>query len=162
MHKIEQFAEHSLQISVHLCGKAAREAMRTCTLPPQTRFAHRVQVNLRDQQYTSEGLAKLGAQRPTIQQTRDTGNWPSTPDGVFPLLDCSGGRGIEIREYPSNTINKLVGYAGGLNPNNVRSFVELLGDHPQDYWIDMETGVRKDDWFDLNLCEQVCKQVYDR
>jgi hypothetical protein len=28
------------------------------------------------------------------------------------------------------------------------------------YWIDMETKVRTNEWFDLGLCRRVCEAVY--
>lgn len=160
MHKIVQFVEQGLSVAVHLCGAVAREAMTTVSYPMQTEFANRVQVNLLDKHYVSTGLIALGQLKTTIQQSRNTKQWPDTPDGVYSLLDCSGGRGTEIKEYPATPPNKLVGYAGGFRPGNVKSFVDSLHHHKHGYWIDMETGVRTDDWFDLDKCRQVCEEVY--
>jgi len=65
------------------------------------------------------------------------------------------GNGAAIT-YPG----RMVGYSGGIGPENVASVIErIAADGP--YWIDMESKVRTDDWFDLSLCREVCEIVYD-
>jgi len=75
------------------------------------------------------------------------------------LLDDSGGRGrrgtLRFADAP------VVGYAGGIGPENVTEVLTeiLAAENVRDFWIDMETGVRTDDWFDLDKVEAVCAQV---
>lgn len=57
-----------------------------------------------------------------------------------------------------------VGYAGGFNPDNVAEKLSFLMENSQvgDFWIDMESGVRTDDWFDTDKVRRVlriCKEV---
>jgi phosphoribosylanthranilate isomerase len=52
-----------------------------------------------------------------------------------------------------------VGYAGGLGPDNVEAAVGVIGAEST-YWIDMESRIREDDRFSLNLVEKVCVAVY--
>ena len=57
-----------------------------------------------------------------------------------------------------------VGYAGGFNPENVADKLHYLltNDEVGDFWIDMESGVRTDDWFDLDKVRRVlaiCNEV---
>lgn len=66
---------------------------------------------------------------------------------VVGLFDGSGGRGVLAKEWRSplvNASNILVGYAGGLNPDNLAEEIGKIrlvaGDNP--IWLDMETGVR--------------------
>ena len=160
MSQLPHYADAGMRTAVHLCGRAARGAMKYHSYPPVCSPASRVQVNLVSRDYTWEGLAALGGIKPTIQQTRDTAKWPLTPLDVAPLLDCSGGRGTEIASYPEHTPAQLVGYAGGFRPGNVRPFLDGLHEHPHGFWIDMETGVRTDDWFDVAKCRAVCEEVY--
>lgn len=129
--------------------------MVTRELPFVCQWADRVQINLRSNQYDWDALEALAKTMPVIQQTRDTKEWPLTPRGVSPLFDCSGGRGTEIPDYPKAAPDQLIGYAGGFRPGNVRPFIEGLHHHPHDYWIDMETGVRTNDWFDVDKCREV-------
>ena len=81
------------------------------------------------------------------------------------LLDASGGRGIDtpirVLDHPGHK----VGYAGGFTPDNAGDKLSyLLEQDKNDFWIDMETGVRTDGWFDLNKVVkvlQICKLVLD-
>ena len=54
--------------------------------------------------------------------------------------------------------------AGGFNPENVADKLRYLltNDEVGDFWIDMESGVRTDDWFDLDKVRRVlaiCNEV---
>ena len=53
------------------------------------------------------------------------------------------------------------GYAGGIGPGNVYDKAKelFLNENVEDFWVDMESGVRTDDWFDLNKAEKVIQQV---
>jgi hypothetical protein len=56
------------------------------------------------------------------------------------------------------------GYADGLNPDNIGVALPAIAacvPEGQPYWIDMESGVRTDDRFDLDKCELVLMQVFD-
>jgi phosphoribosylanthranilate isomerase len=84
-------------------------------------------------------------------------------DTISALLDSSGGRGIDtpLKVRPSSG---KVGYAGGFNPDNVGEKLSFLLQNVRmgEFWIDMESGVRTDDWFDTNKVRQVlaiCKEV---
>lgn len=80
------------------------------------------------------------------------------------LIDPSGGNGIET-DYETEIIPKRcsvrTGYAGGINPANAaRKFLQLKNSGLcRDFWIDMESGVRTYDWFDLGKVEAVLKQI---
>ena len=79
-----------------------------------------------------------------------------TPHVAY-LIDGSGGRGIDkpIEIYDNPDIH--VGYAGGINPENVGAKLSQLLEHRSygSFWIDMESGVRTDDWLDLDKVERV-------
>ncbi len=87
--------------------------------------------------------------------------------GYSMLLDASGGRGIDTPIEILKT-NVKVGYAGGINPDNVADKLEYLFENiPGDFWIDMESGVRTDDWFDLDkvikvleICQPIINKHY--
>ena len=49
-----------------------------------------------------------------------------------------------------------------MNANNIlekKEEIDILSDY--DYWLDMESGVRTDDWFDLDKVEAICKLLFD-
>lgn len=82
-----------------------------------------------------------------------------TNSGAFPLFDCSGGRGQLSEVWPKPVDGILCGYAGGLSPKNLEDQLKKIEDVVGDatIWIDMESGVRKGDCFDIGLCELVCE-----
>ncbi len=75
------------------------------------------------------------------------------------LLDASGGRGVDtpINVLPNAGKAFKVGYAGGITPDNVADKLSYLMENENvgDFWIDMETGVRTNDWFDLEKVSRV-------
>jgi phosphoribosylanthranilate isomerase len=78
------------------------------------------------------------------------------------LYDRSGGRGTEIQEIES-PFKSYTGYAGGINCDNVKDICEMITSHKSEstVWIDLESGVRTDDKFDLNKVEtilEICDQ----
>lgn len=80
---------------------------------------------------------------------------------VYPFLDASGGRGVEGRNWNLDTnVNNLKGFAGGINKDNVKTILDeinkSIGDG-ENFWIDMESGVRSNDILDLTLVEDVLK-----
>lgn len=79
---------------------------------------------------------------------------------VHVLFDQSGGLGRVPGDWekavPYNSTS-FFGYAGGLGPGTLPSQIDAIsaaaGNHP--YWIDMESGIRTDDWFDAKKAKRV-------
>ncbi len=73
------------------------------------------------------------------------------------LYDDSAGRGISPDSWEPPLPNHFCGYAGGLNPANVAQQIEIIAKVAPGYttWIDMETGVRTDDKFDMAKVRRV-------
>ncbi len=83
------------------------------------------------------------------------------------LFDRSGGRGVVAERLPvHNRLLELAGFAGGIGPDNVMDVIRQINAASSPvlgpYWIDMESGVRTDDRFDLGKVESVLEQVYGR
>jgi hypothetical protein len=141
--------------SIHLCGRAARDFSETARLPKElTALKNRIdrlQVN------GVSGFSFIGRFGP-IDLILQCSQFDDLTYH-FQLFDISGGRGIVPEEIPQAPENKLVGFAGGMGPDTVESYLNRINRlHP--YWIDMETKVRTNGWFDLDLVEQVCLKVY--
>lgn len=151
-----------LRLAAHLCGKYAQDIMNgdfTRDTLPLGPFA-RIQVNHVNPDPKRLRRIAIDGQ-PIIAQWRDSDSFPTEYEGVQWLYDPSGGRGISPNAWPRNNGDHIVGYAGGLNALNVSHINQQVGAlSPAGYWLDMETGVRTDDWFDLNLVERVCAAVY--
>ncbi|WP_435641451.1 hypothetical protein [Micavibrio aeruginosavorus] len=95
-----------------------------------------------------------------IQYTKDKA-------GLLPLLadvpnhavlfDESAGRGISPDSWDAPLAGHFCGYAGGMNPDNVQNNIDMIQKVANGHttWIDMETGVRTDDHFDLSKVRRV-------
>lgn len=156
----DEAAARGLPLSMHLCGARAAEANEGVS-PSSFAGFNRIQVNRAAGQYDLAALGRLAGnvQRPIIVQHRAS-LFPESVQGVQWLQDNSGGKGRLASYWAKPFVaDQLVGYAGGLNPDNVADAVQHMP--AKNFWIDMETGVRTDDWLDLDKCEAVCKAVYD-
>jgi hypothetical protein len=74
------------------------------------------------------------------------------------LFDGSGGRGILPDKWPNQLKNIPCGYAGGLSPDNITEQLPLITEAAgarRRTWVDMETGVRTEERFDLNKVRAV-------
>lgn len=156
--------------AVHLCGRVAREMLeRVATRPvsvsiPGTisqmiNLADRVQVNVPEnfwsvdgpERYRSAATAAYALGRPVILQSRDLERWPEV-EHFWPrssrmvpfLFDRSAGEGVEIIGYPDPPPGRLVGYAGGIGPDDAAELVAKLASYPgARFWIDMESRIRE-------------------
>lgn len=78
------------------------------------------------------------------------------------LFDNSCGLGIYNSNdiIPYNITNKY-GFAGGINPENIGEILDIIKSSikSKDIWIDMETGIRTNNSFDINKCTE-CVKIY--
>ena len=160
---------HAIGTALHLCGRLARSVAvghHEEALALSTGFG-RVQINLLPGARRSAApqlqafQQKLG--RPVILQHDDF--WESRPglglDGLEYLFDRSGGTGTElIGLWPSPIQGIRVGYAGGIGPDTIGKALAFAKRYARDrIWLDMESRIRTDDWFDINLAGAVCDAV---
>jgi hypothetical protein len=82
------------------------------------------------------------------------------------LLDSSLGKGISPESFfiPSELINTdfPLGFAGNLNPDNIKAVhneVKLL-QRPK-YWLDLESGSRTNNEFDMQKATYLCNEVFN-
>ena len=176
-----RLAQH---LSLHVCGSAAHDAavgrwdLIDKLVWMNIDLFNRIQLNISNRKDNPEALERLPkvVEQEVIIQTRDVLN-TSIYDATIEkfkkkdrfgrtfsmLLDASGGQGIDTPLKILQSEDK-VGYAGGFNPDNVAGKLEYLLKNVKKgtFWIDMESGVRTDDWFDtakvrrvLAICEEV-------
>lgn len=153
-----------LNLSLHVCGDLSEEISNTGNSKTIENIFNlikfkRMQINIgnnANKKNIFDFSRKIKVN--TILQTRE--EFPS--DRRFEwLYDCSGGKGVEPNKWANHPGDGwFVGYAGGLNPKNVAAIVSNLHRSEQDYWIDMETGIRTDDEFDITKCKEVCRSIY--
>lgn len=156
--------------AVHLCGELSRRALSGCqrirgwlhTFARPAYSVPRVQLN-GFSRYKLPMLA-LAEQMPGWEFILQTGDLlaelhaldlEKLHPNVMHLLDASGGRG-EVAVWAERP-EKRLGYAGGIGPDNVVQQIEHLLSYSteQAFWIDMESGVRTDDRFDLDKVRRV-------
>lgn len=180
LRRIHQLSELDIPKSVHLCGILARNtaaqslnsAIMALTVCPN---ALRLQINLgkalanyKDiQEYITTAAWRLDVQviiqsydftLPNLQaKYLNPKPLESNEDiGVAYLHDASGGRGI-VGPFQKPVNGDFVGFAGGIDAENVAAKlaeIEAL-DFPNPFWIDMESGVRTDDYLDLSKVRRV-------
>ena len=74
------------------------------------------------------------------------------------LFDASAGTGALPETWPHPIKNYRCGYAGGISPDNLeKTLSDLTAILPDNYetWIDMESGIRTDDRFDLDKANNI-------
>jgi len=93
----------------------------------------------------------------------------NVPSNVQFLFDSSGGNGLydDAIFYTEPILDYYTGYAGGINCENVESICKIITDHkpttlayhPNNTtcWIDLESGVRTNNEFDLEKVETILK-----
>ena len=162
--------DRGLNLSVHLCGRLAREAVNG-NMEPFCNWAkgnaylfYRCQLNISKNKNNPEKFIYYGQDinsyfdEVILQQSgvADCQLYMNSKGNghVSVLLDASGGNGIDT---PINILDSYkVGYAGGITPDNVSDKLKyLLANVNGQFWIDMESGVRTDDWFDLDKVRKV-------
>lgn len=173
MDTIRSLRHHPLNLSLHLCGRLARKAVHgdfsevETLLGEDVSLFRRVQLNVVGYDGTPEriGFPNPSWAREVIIQQRSASDcrlFLDSPrrEGLTVLLDASGGRGVQGTTTVLPGCPK-VGYAGGINHRNVYGILSALLASPEvnDFWIDMESGVRTRDRFDPGLVEAVLSEI---
>jgi len=180
---IDSLDYRNFNLSVHLCGNLAREAVRG-NIDPFRKWAHgfgylfkRCQLNISNYKTNPESFKYSGEIvtyfDEVILQQNSVDNCSlylasENTEHITVLFDSSGGKGIDtpikILESP-----RKIGYAGGINSENVGDKLSSIfkNENVNEFWIDMESGIRTNDWFDiekvvkvLENCESIIKK-YD-
>lgn len=170
-HELE---DRGLNLACHVCGSLAKECLTegfdglNKYLGGKLNIFNRVQLNVSDMREIPPSFnlyLDYGPDEVIIQQHPDK---PLIVDrlanytvNVSVLFDASGGRGLETGFKPVRLPKFRTGYAGGINPTNAAErFFELTeSDILDDFWIDMESGVRTDDWFDISKVKAVLESI---
>jgi hypothetical protein len=146
-------------LAYHLCGSIVREAMDEAYIAwPVRGLASsylRLQLNgyqpgsitpaleaLRDQPL--EMILQCGSESALPHVARDARILSS-----HVLFGLSGGTGSVPSHWPVTPAGTSLGFAGGIGPDNVVDVLNDIGPREAPFWIDMESGVRTNDRFDL-------------
>ncbi len=161
-----------LTLSAHLCGQFVTSAMRGKFI--ELEQFQRIQLNFHKKRL-QEALTCQPLEEAIKASKKDVifgGNFKNVEvcatdlmPNIQILYDGSGGHGILSEEWEIPAEGMDVGYAGGLNPDNLEEQLakieEVVGE--RHVWVDMESGVRTDDVFDLNKvrrCLEICSKYF--
>jgi len=161
------FTKANLNLALHICGSAAHDA--ACEDWSEIhylswgeyRWFRRIQLNIAGRRDNPEYAQPSPWDNEIIIQQKDINNldffyetqesWPKwCKEKLSVLLDASGGQGKDT-ELKILDADWKVGYAGGFNQGNVGDKLSFL-----------ESGVRTDDWFDVDKVVKVleiCNQI---
>lgn len=169
------FTESFAPMAGHLCGQWARDAADGMFLwaiehSHMFKMFDRIQFNLKpvDRGQMSRRCVRLSQAYPSkgfIVQAEDFDQARYSDDPGLPalLLDQSGGRGVELTDFPLPIVGRYCGYAGGFGPDNLDAALKRLTALPGDarFWVDMESNVRTGDWLDLDKV-RACLEIAAR
>lgn len=167
------YQEKLPQTALHLCGSAInRFAEKNSELLKEIEQFKRVQINLKPQWATPEltqdlvKVVELFPQIEFITQYNEANKdyfkyWTEVKNHAY-LFDGSLGKGVSPEQWQAPILGKRCGYAGGLNPDNLQQEMNKIAQvtKGQTIWIDMETGLRTKDEFDLIKVEKVLKLTH--
>jgi len=162
-------ALEDVPLAIHMCGEAARATLaghgRYCCLPTGCRVQLNGYTTRNCEPDALRGMAERLEFTAFILQCRALADLESAADDAGAigergavLFDVSGGTGLAPARWPTVPTGCRLGYAGGITPENVAGVLAELyriNEPRVDWWIDMESGVRTDDKFDVAKVERV-------
>lgn len=171
--------------AIHLCGKDVfdtilSEDFETSSLFEELKKTERIQINInaRKNIFSHADIQHIYTKllnhdfRLILQYHERSKEWilpyitQKNLENVHILLDSSLGKGVtpDTFEVPIElkNLNYPIGFAGGLNPDNIRKvYHQVKPLNLLRYWLDLESGARTDNLFDINKAYQLCQTIFD-
>lgn len=171
--------------AIHLCGKDVFDTILSADFATSSVFqelkkTERIQINInaRKDIFSHEDIQQIytillqHGFTLILQYHERSKDWilpyitPKHLDNVHILLDASLGKGVtpDTFEVPEElkALNYPIGFAGGLNPENIgRVYAQVKPLHLTRYWLDLESGARTDNLFDMYKAYQLSKTVFN-
>ena len=171
---ILELKDKGLNLALHLCGKWSRQILTDGVTSLKYDFFDRYQLNFNFSYgkfdfINYKNLIEAHPDKKFILQYNVSNHAAITKiisylntSNTNILYDSSGGRGTQIHDIKSPFENIYTGYSGGLNVENIDEICYKIFNHHDEttkVWIDMETGVRTNDEFDLDKVYKVLQRV---
>jgi len=149
--------------ALHICGKPAQRKLLAGELDVSS--FQRIQVNGAVKVPDVKELCKLYPDKTIILQYQGPGDdffLTYEHDNLALLVDASGGNGILPDGWPLLETDHPVGFAGGLNPDNMEEQVRMIRSVAREgWWVDLESGLRDEEWFSSELM-RYCHRSFQR
>ena len=166
---LKSFKKAGVPMALHLCGKIAHDLVHDSNwsvvykeLDGYMGLFDRIQLNIPKTRHFTREMTFPEDKQIIIQLhegTKELFDCYKHLPNVAGFQDASGGRGIAETEWMLPETEPF-GYAGGIHPENVVDVVRELNEICEtDFWIDMETGIRTNDKFDVTKCEEICRKL---
>lgn len=167
---LKGYRKMNVPMALHVCGALAMDLVKKddwesvrALVGDSLDLFDRIQINAALARHMREKLS-FPEGKQIILQLHDGNDamWEKYGHvkNVVGFQDNSGGTGRFDGEWRVPMAD-FFGYGGGISPENVVEAVRQINEvaHGVDYWIDMESGVRTRDKFDLAKCRDVCVQL---
>ena len=154
-----------LRLAAHVCGDEARKiANAPMTVTTDLTGFQRVQVNHSFSGSSAEQIentVRFGRQKGLRMMLQCKESFPADTRLDW-LFDVSFGKGMTPKSWPKMPVSgPFCGYSGGIGPDHAAAVVKSINaPQGEQFWIDMESGIRTDNRLDLGKCEAVCKAVF--
>lgn len=164
--------------AVHLCGRQAFEELLAGELPAEILKANRLQLNInaRKPDFTDDQVLAVFAKALELGPEIILQYHPAAAHVVeyavahcpaahrrrlHVLMDASRGTGVLPDSWgtPPSLAQTFCGFAGGLGPANIAEVAAQLNQRGLPFWLDMESGVRTDNRFDMTKVRAVLEQT---
>lgn len=166
--------------SMHLCGQAVKDFVNKGPDKVPSRNYQRIQLNFNAKSSAWKNPKTLDWM---VSQCSWAEFWDGSPQNVViqhnhnnadilpmfeklgnqfhVLYDASGGHGKTIADVAGAWKDNYTGYAGGINPDNaVEIFHKIQASNTQNFWMDLESGVRTvDDQWDPAKVNQLLRTL---
>ena len=155
--------------AIHLCGQGVKTFAAAGPRSVPIAAYQRVQLNANFATWPEQQVSQLLAHIPNmvrwdghVQQAIVQHNKNNAPylttlsNNTDVLYDASGGYGKTLTDIGGGWPDHFTGYAGGLNPDNVVDVFKRIQDvNKAPFYMDMESGIRTNDLFDIKKAEAV-------
>jgi hypothetical protein len=170
---IDSLQNKGLKLSLHICSDHASNILYRGNMNLVFDFFERYQLNFNfnHNEHDLNNYVKLTnkfKEKNFILQTNFSNE--NYIEKLLPILknnntnilyDSSGGRGMEIRQIKQPFDKIYTGYSGGINIDNIDSICKKIENTKNNdrVWIDIQTGARTDNKFDLDKVATILKIV---
>lgn len=172
---IDKAIELGLPLSCHIWGSLARNYIKTGDFTDIKAFLGENRIKaFRRFQFNINGfydykVFKIEDNIEIIIQVNGAESWRYyqemlllNGDRVSMLSDKSGGRGkIDTFDFIAD-YDEYIGFAGGINKSNIMyilGYIDGRNEKKLPYWVDMESSLRQDDWFSVDIVKEICNEI---